>query len=224
MSGSQKYNFTGRIAAKPGHVTGAILAAGASSRFRTPKALALYEGTPLLERILLCLASAGCTAPVAVVGGPHAGLLGRKAVRVPQVPVPDQAPPSMLTSFLTALQYAREQKADFLVVALLDQPRVLPRTVAALVAALQREMASRPANGKRWAVPRYGGRCGHPIVGCVRTMSAQLRDAHDGLTLRTALSRCGERLEVDVDDPSVLDDLDGVDDAVRLGVVPYHPD
>jgi len=130
----------------------------------------------------------------------------------------------MLTSFLTALRYAREQKADVLVVALLDQPRVLPSTVAALVAALQLEMASRRANGRRWAVPRYGGRCGHPIVGCVRTMGAQLRNAHDGLTLRTALSRCGERLEVDVDDPSVLDDLDCVDDAVRLGIVPYQPD
>ena len=220
VTGSQKFKSTGDMESSD-RVWGAILAAGSSSRFGTVKALARCGGLTVIEHVANTLMHGGCQSAFAVVGKPHSTRICQQVPRLRVQPVAEGALPSMLTSFLTALEFARVQGAKTLVVALLDQPHVRPATIASLLTALGNPPPWLEASGgAKWVVPRYLGRCGHPFAVHLDRSGVVRMDKKPPITLRDALCRWGDRVEVDVPDPGVLDDLDTLEDAVRLGIVP----
>ena len=114
-------------------VAALVLAAGAASRFGSPKALAAFEGRPLLEHVLDAVRTAGIEDVVVVLG--HAAQeiedgidwLAEQRVRNPD--------PRLLSSSLQvglAAVAELDPPAAAVVIALGDQPRTRPEVIRAL--------------------------------------------------------------------------------------------
>jgi CTP:molybdopterin cytidylyltransferase MocA len=130
-----------------GRAAAIVLAAGASSRFGRPKALALLWGRPLLQHVLDVAASVGFAEVVVVLGHDAGGIersLTWRSERRVLNPDPDAGLSSSLRIGLGSLSPASEAA----LILLGDQPLVRLEVVERLLAAL--ETASRPI-----AVPRY---------------------------------------------------------------------
>jgi molybdenum cofactor cytidylyltransferase len=85
-------------------------------------------------------------------------------------------------------------------IALVDHPRVVPSTVASLLIAWRN-------TGAAMISPTHAGRRGHPYL-LARAAFASVLSADATATTRTALARLDSRLDLVVDDPGVLEDLD----------------
>jgi molybdenum cofactor cytidylyltransferase len=141
------------------NVAAIVLAAGASSRFGSPKALALLEGRPLLEHVLDAVRTAGIEEIVVVLG--HAAQeiedgidwLSEHRVRNPD---PRYLSGSLQIGLAAALDI--EPPVKGVVVVLGDQPRTRPEVIRALIAAGR--SGDRPV-----IVPRYAdGGGANPVL------------------------------------------------------------
>ena len=129
-------------------IAAVVLAAGASSRFGSPKALARLDGRPILEHVLDAVREAGIHEVVVVLG--HAAdeiedgiqWLDEHLVRNPD--------PRHLSSSLqvgVAAAAALEPAPAAVVIVLGDQPRTRAEVIRALVAAAR--SSDRPGGGVR---------------------------------------------------------------------------
>lgn len=190
-------------------VAAVILAAGASTRFGSPKVLARLEGRTLLEHVLDAVREAGIDEIVVVLG--HAAdeveegidWLDERLVRNPD--------PELLSS---SLQVGLAAAADFdppvraAVVLLGDQPRVRPEVIHGLISAAR-------ASSEPVVIPEYTeGGGANPVV--IRRDGFDLADEASGdrglgplldgreeLVLRVSFSGSNP----DVDTPADLDAL-----------------
>jgi molybdenum cofactor cytidylyltransferase len=182
-------------------------AAGASRRMGRPKLLLPFRGGPLVAAVVAALRSGGA-GPVVLVTAPEDAELRSWAwqagVEVAINPDPERGMLSSLQEGLAALP--RDQ---ILLVSPADLPRLRPESVAELL----RQMI---VTGAPLAVPIYQGKRGHPLaiapalIPEIFTLDPtiglkQLRDRHEG-----------ELLEVAVDDPGVVQDVDTVEDYEKL--------
>ncbi len=136
-----------------------VLAAGASSRFGSPKALARLDGRPILDHVLDALREAGIGRIVVVLGNAADEIIdGIDWLDETIVRNPD---PRHLSSSLQVGLSAIEEldpPVDGVIVALGDQPRTRPEVVRALVSAAR-------ATDRPVVVPRYaGGGGGNPVL------------------------------------------------------------
>ncbi len=182
-----------------------LLAAGSASRFGSQKLLAPLHGRPLVLHALDALRPA--TAEIIAVVRPHsqalAALLTQAGARVT---VCEQAADGMGNSLASGARLAAHE-ADLLI-ALGDMPAITPATIARISAAL--------AAGAAIAVPCYRGRRGHP-VGFAARMTPMLRALTQDQGARSVLLAYADAvLEVPVDDPGVLADVDTPSDLERL--------
>lgn len=136
-------------------VAGLLLAAGAGRRFGGPKALAVFEGTTLLERGVALLEAGGCAPIIAV--------LGAEAELVPDVTylpgVTTVTNPDWAMGMGTSLRVGLESLPEgvtAVVVALVDQPLIGPDAVRRLVVA--------HASGAPAAVATYRGKPRNPVL------------------------------------------------------------
>jgi molybdenum cofactor cytidylyltransferase len=187
--------------------TGILLAAGAGSRFGGGKLLhSLADGTPIGVAALRNLARVLPRTVVVVRPGDDdlAALLGREGARVIECA---KAVDGMGHSLAAAVE--ADAQGGGWVVALGDMPRVDPRSIEAVAQAL--------AAGARIAVPVYRGRRGHP-VGFAASCREALLALHGDAGARSLLQRyAAEVVNVEVDDPGILQDVDTVEDLERLG-------
>lgn len=184
-----------------------ILAAGASARLGEPKVLARIAGRMVLEHLLAAGADLDDTAPLVVTGADHDAI----AAAVP-------AGVELLRNERWAdgrtggvLRAAARRAGRDLVLAPADVPLVSRAVFGALADAW--EAAGSPARG--WLAPRAGDRHGHPIV-VGRALLADLAEAGAGSPLRRLRAAADPLLDVPVDDPAVLDDLDTPADLAAL--------
>jgi molybdenum cofactor cytidylyltransferase len=99
---------------------------------------------------------------------------------------------------------AHASDASAWVIALADMPRVQPRTIIAIAAALR--------SGAKIAVPFYEGRRGHP-VGFASALGPELRALRGDTGAREVLERHRDAIvRVACDDPGVLLDVDTKND------------
>jgi molybdenum cofactor cytidylyltransferase len=198
-----------------GYVAGAVLSGGASRRMGRPKALLPWPaGHPhdtFLSAILGVLRAAGIS-PLGVVSGVHHDLIAGELPRLPQVALlynPDHEA-GQLSSMKRALDWAGQLRPQpvWLMVALVDLPRVRPDTVRRLVAAAV-------GAGQTQAVrPVVHGRHGHPVLwhrdAWPRLHAAALVDG--ARPVIRAMAAEGLVLDVEVDDEGVLRDIDTPED------------
>jgi molybdenum cofactor cytidylyltransferase len=180
-------------------IAGIILAAGASSRMGSPKALLEYRGETFIRRLVRVL-SAVCD-PVIVVLGYHADAL-RSAVPNATIvvnPAPERGQLSSLQTGLTALP----AHAEGFLFTPVDSPAVEGSTVERLAAEFQRRDPS-----ALLVIPRFAGKRGHPVFATraianelnALPLTAQARDVIHG--------HVSDTLYIDVDDPGILTDID----------------
>lgn len=191
-----------------GHAfTGILLAAGAASRFGGGKLLhPLADGTPIGVAALRNLAQV-LPRTVVVVRPGDDDLAARLAREGAQVIECAKAVDGMGYSLAAAVD--ADAQGGGWVVALGDMPRVDPRSIEAVAGAL--------TAGARIAVPVYHGRRGHP-VGFAASCREALLALHGDAGARSLLQGyAAEVVNVEVDDPGILLDVDTREDLANLG-------
>lgn len=177
-------------------IGGLVLAAGASRRMGSPKALLTIEGETFLDRMVRVMRSA-CD-EVAVVVPPLWPLAEG------YVPNPDPER-GMLSSLRCGLE--RLTGMDHVLFTPMDLPLLEPRTVRAIAGV---------ANRAAVVIPRYGEDRGHPVA-VDRVVMGELLAAPDGVQPRDVIRRDDSRvLFLDVDDPGVVRDVDHPEDYRKL--------
>jgi molybdenum cofactor cytidylyltransferase len=184
-----------------------ILAAGASRRMGTPKALLDWKGQPFLDHLIALYADT-CDPVIAVLGhhAPEIRAAVRQANRACFVenPDPDRG---MLSSLQCGLRALPADVEGFLFTPV-DQPAV-PRAVPANLAALLEQ-------GALIAVPRYQGRRGHPVA-CAARLKLEFLDHPVNGTPRDIVARHRDQTRsLDVADAGVVEDVDYPQDYERL--------
>jgi CTP:molybdopterin cytidylyltransferase MocA len=154
-------------------VAALVLAAGASSRFGSPKALAQFEGRPLLEHVLDAVREAGIDDIVVVLGHSADEIEdGIDWLRERRVRNPD--PRHLASSLQVGIAAVSEidPPVKGVVIALGDQPRTRPEVIRALIGAAR--TTDRPI-----VVPHYSdGGGANPVF--VRASAFELVDEATG--------------------------------------------
>jgi molybdenum cofactor cytidylyltransferase len=176
-----------------------ILAAGASSRMGTPKAL-LDAGTgeSFLDRLAGVFLDAGCA--VYAVLGEDAATIARASRRGSEIAFLLNPDPSrgQLSSLQCGLRAARAA-AQAIFFTPVDAPGISRETVVVLKDFL---------SGMDFAVPIFEGRRGHPVL--MRSVcAAEFLAPPEGASARDILhARRASTRFVEVADPGILDDID----------------
>jgi CTP:molybdopterin cytidylyltransferase MocA len=180
-------------------IAGIILAAGASSRMGSPKALLDYRGETFIQRLVRVLSTV-CD-PVVVVLGYYAATL-RPAVSGATIVVNPAPERGQLSSLQTGVAALPPDAEGFLFTPV-DSPAVEPATLECLATAFR---GRDPAT--LFVIPRYAGKHGHPVFATraiahelsALPLTAQARDVIHG--------HIADTLYIDVDDPGILTDID----------------
>jgi len=189
-------------------------AAGASRRMGRPKLLLPFRGAPLVAAVVSALRAGGVDGIVLVTATDDGELRtwARQAgVATAVNPAPERGMLSSIQEGIAALggADALARRGDVLLVSPADLPHLRPESVAEVL----RCMAAPEA---LLAVPVYRGKRGHPLAIAPALIPEillldpevglkQLRDRHEA-----------ELIEVPVDDPGVLWDVDTPADYERL--------
>jgi CTP:molybdopterin cytidylyltransferase MocA len=186
-------------------IGGLVLAAGDSKRFGGRKQLAMLDGRPLLEHVLIAMAAAPLDRVTVVVGAHADEVLEGVPLHGAEAVVCEDWEEGLGASLRAGV--AALGACDAVAVALGDQPRLSAEAVARVVS--QRgsdELAVRAT---------YGGVPGHPVL-LERTLLERVRDirgdsgARDllhGVPLREVACD-GLGSPVDVDTPATLAELE----------------
>lgn len=169
------------------------------------------SGETFVERVARTLIAGG-VADALVVGRPDDEMLRQVAEGmgpgVRFVPNPD-ADSGQLSSVLAGLAVADRPGTRGILVIPVDLPRILPGTVATLLAAFA-------SSGAAIVRATHGGRHGHPVL-FARAVFADLRRADPAIGAKAVLrAREREIQNVEVDDPGVLIDVDTPEDYARV--------
>ncbi len=204
----------GTFVAGRARVGAVVLAAGMSTRMGQPKQLMLWDGKPMVRHVVDALMAGGAEAGATVVVVGHerekveAALSGSKAKAAFN---PDYADGSLLKSLQVGV--AAVQSPEFMggpppgavLVVLGDQPQIKSQ-VAQLVIARWR------ASGGEIVAPRFEGRRGHPIL-FARSIWPEILAVQPVGSPRDILNVYSGRVTyVDVDDDSILRDIDTPED------------
>ncbi len=158
---------------------GIILAAGASSRMRRPKALLRDpSGATWLARVAQSLRRGGCQA-VVVVAGKHAREIAALLPEGALLLVNSDWRRGQLSSAQTGLQAAAALGAQRVVMHPVDQPLLRPSDVRAVLAA---------ARGRRLAIASFEGEPGHPVA-MTGEVAARVVSDRSSQTLRESLAK-----------------------------------
>ena len=192
-------------------VVGIILAAGASSRMGTPKALLPIGSDTFVTRVCRTMLAAGVDDLVVVAGPEHAavadavGSAGLPA-RIVENPRRDEG---QLSSLLIGLAVADRPGVVAVLVHLVDAPLVRPDTARAVLDAFRRTQA--PV-----VRPDVDGRHGHPVLFSRRVFD-DLRRADPAIGARTVVRvHAAEVCDVPVGDEGACRDIDTPEDYARL--------
>ncbi|HBY62517.1 MAG TPA: hypothetical protein DEH78_22065 [Solibacterales bacterium] len=188
------------------NIAGIILAGGASRRMGRPKPLLTIGDETFADRLIRVLSTV-CQ-PVVLVLGHQAEAIRAGVRRLDEVWVTVNADPErgQLSSLQTGLRAvpAAHEAAMFVPV---DYPAVSEQTVARLAEAIRHAPL---------AIPRFGGRNGHPV--CVRREIVEELlalpvegQAREVIHRRHELARF-----IECDDPGIVNDIDEPADYQRL--------
>jgi molybdenum cofactor cytidylyltransferase len=189
-------------------------AAGASRRMGRPKLLLPFRGAPLVAAVVEALRAGGVAGIVLVTAADDEELRewARQAgVATAVNPAPERGMLSSILEGIAALggADALARRGDVLLVSPADLPRLDPRSVAELL----RRMAEKEAP---LAVPVYRGKRGHPLA-LAPALIPEILHLDPEIGLKQLRDRHGaELLEVPVDDPGVVFDVDTLADYERL--------
>jgi len=199
--------------------TAVVLAAGAGTRLgKGPKALLPYRGRPLVESIAGTLLDGGCRDVVVVLGAGAADVSAMAKLDRYRTVVNHDWQSGMGGSFLLGNATADHQ--DHLLVALVDQPGLTPRTIRRLLAAHRpgRITAAAYRDGGSQGRADVQVRRGHPLLIDVGLRAAVAETVTGDAGARGFLQSHPELVdEVDCSDQSTGEDVDTPEQLYLLG-------
>jgi molybdenum cofactor cytidylyltransferase len=197
LEGAFEIHFRQRKnAGAPEVIAGIILAAGASSRMGTPKALLDYRGETFLDRLIRVL-GAVCD-PVIVALGYHASEIRAQAKHPARFVVNPDPSRGQLSSLQTALALVPDNAEGFLFLPV-DCPAVEPETVQRIVDVFH-------STADLLVIPRFEGHRGHPVC-ARRELIAEFLALPAEAQAKDVVRRYTPHY-VDTSDAGVLSDID----------------
>jgi molybdenum cofactor cytidylyltransferase len=198
------------------NAVGILLAAGRGRRFdplglRNKLLQPLAQGDPVVVASARTLLSI-LPRVIAVVPPQDGGVADALRALGCEVTLCEQADSGMAASLVAAIAHSLPQ-ADGWLVALGDMPYVAPSTLRALLAALE--------EGGGIAAPVFEGRRGNPVAFGARHLPALL--ALTGEHGARSLLKSAPVVEVVVNDPGILRDIDTPADLAQDGGKAVHP-
>lgn len=193
-------------------IAGAVLAAGLSTRMGRPKALlAVDEHTTFLTRLVATLLSARVDDVFVVIRSGDDFVQRELEVRGSSAHVEVVSNPfadtGQLSSVQAAVSAARERDVDGLLIVPVDVPLVTESTVRRLLQTFE-------SSGAAVVRASHGGRHGHPVI-FARALFDELMRADPAVGAR-AVVRAHAPIDVEVDDPAEIEDVDTPEDYARL--------
>jgi molybdenum cofactor cytidylyltransferase len=187
-----------------------VLAAGCSTRMGRPKLVLPWGNTTVIGQVVTTLMQAGVTEIVVVTGGARAeveaALAGFPVRMVFNARYQEDA---MLLSLQVGLRTLKKSQSEGALIILGDQPHLKGEVLQGLLAAYTARRAP-------LVVPSFQYRRGHPWV-LERSLWAAALGAAPSTTLRDFLNQHAAQIEyVNVDNDSILNDLDYPEDYARL--------
>ncbi len=184
-----------------------VLAAGSSTRMGRPKLLVSLAGRPILERVLDALRRTDVDEIVVVLGPDADRIRSETSLSGLRTILNPDAAQGMSTSLRAGVRAAAPSSEAFLMV-LGDQPLVAPATVNAMLARWK-------STGARILVPTYRGVRGNPVL-LHRSLAGEIEAVTGDMGCRGVVrAHNAEVLEVPVEDPGVLIDLDTPEEVSR---------
>ena len=178
-----------------------ITAAGSAERFGGRKLLTPIDGEPLLDRTIRSLLDGGVSKVIVVVGRDDRAELERDVNALNDARVwPIENPDPERGMFSSIQEGIQEVSGDALLVLPGDMPYVKPETVRLVLDTwqLRRGIVS----------PRYRGKRGHPVA-MPMGFRDEIRATPVSANLHEVIKRhLDMRVDLDVDDPGVLRDVD----------------
>lgn len=185
-------------------ISAIVLAAGKSERMGSPKALLAYRGRTFLENILAAISASSIQAPVVVVGHHRNEIAAR--LNLPNMIFNPNYEQGMITSFQAGIR-ALPREASGALLFLVDHPVVETSTIESLI-------AQHAPN--RIVVPVFEGRRGHPVLFSSEVLQ-EIVDLPSSQGANIVVRKDPSRIvEVPVDTPGVLVDVDTPEDLKKL--------
>jgi len=181
-------------------ISAIVLAAGEAKRFGQLKQLALIGETTMLEQVLDAVSRSRAEDVVVVLGAGSDEIRHRVSFAAERIVVnPEYA--SGLSSSLQAGLRALPEGADGALMVLADQPFVTTATIDSLIGEFIRKSPEA-------AVPTFRGARGNPVL-LNRSVFDEVMALRGDTGFRSVLTDPGRNiLEVPVDDPGILRDID----------------
>lgn len=184
-------------------IAGIVLAGGRSERMGRRKAMLKVDGESFLDRAIRVLREGGCEDIVVVLGADEPELpdlatgSGVRAAR-------GGGGPEQIDSLRAGLR-ALPATADAAVVIPVDHPLIEPVTVTAVIETFE-------DCGAPVVRVSYEGRHGHPVLFAATVFDELLSDELPDGARTVVRSHAHDLIDVEVDDPGVLVDIDTPED------------
>jgi molybdenum cofactor cytidylyltransferase len=179
-------------------VAAIILAGGASRRMGTPKALLDFRGETFLDRLIRIFGET-CDSVTVVLGHDRSIQARISRGNLANFVVNPDYEKGQLSSLQCGLQ-AVPGDADAVLFTPVDCPAVELCTVAKMLAAM--------STGKRFVVPRWDERHGHPVLFSACMISEFLKLPAEAEARTVVRSNISCTTYVDVNDPGIVRDVD----------------
>ena len=185
-----------------------VLAAGASVRMGSPKALLGFGGKTFLQHLVDVLRAAGVR-DIRVVVGADAESIGHSLAGYEvDVIVNHDWRKGQLSSVVAGLLGAPEENTEGILVCPVDHPLITARLIITMIAALE-------TTGKRIVIPTFQGKRGHPALFSA-SMLDEIRRASSEIGLRQVICDHPEEVhELATDEEGVLLNIDSIADYER---------
>jgi len=186
-----------------------ILAAGASTRFGSPKQLLDWRGQPLLRHVILQALAAPFSEIVMVLGA-HFQRIAPIVQGMPVTLAHNRRWQAGMSSSVALGLRALQMEPDGALFLLADQPEVSPELIRRMMAAFARTRAP-------IVVPGVGGRRGNPAL-FARSLFPELMQVSGDQGGRALMQRYKERIHWVETDDRALYDIDRPRDLDQRGV------
>lgn len=181
-----------------------VLAAGRSRRMGTQKLLLPFGGITIVESVVGAALEASLQGVVVVLGADEERVRAKLAPSAVTFAVNEDWERGMFSSVRAGFE-ALPEKATAAVVMLGDQPFVKPETIDELVA--------RHRETRRGIVlPAHDGQRGHPVLIDTKFKGEILALGPEATLRDVVRAHADDVLEVEIDDPDVLRDIDTPED------------
>lgn len=198
-------------------ISAIVLAAGSSTRMGRPKMLLPWGETTILGKVINTLQSAGLENILVVTGGDRLKVEG-EAARLGAYVVFNEAFKSgeMLSSLQCGISHLDDHTSDIgpftkvesTMICLGDQPQIKVHVIQSMIHGFLH-------SGRELVIPSYDNHRGHPwLVG--KKFWGEILGLKSPQTPRDFLNRHKNEIEfVEVDDSSVITDIDTMDDYLK---------